>query len=232
MNLRRVLFAIAIIVLGYVVISNIFSVKKLSKNVVASKMPTRDFAYADLFLNPDRFSNTFTFYGNAKRDVVGGYVVGKNYDLVVYKIKNLKPEKTKSISEVFTLMKSDDYDLTQDVIYDASYKTSSFRFSVAQNDIKPLKQLKINYSGDVLSERLDEKNILIFNLSNVSGLAAFADAKQVEFAINKRSFLTKKFSLQIAIYKNGNDFYFAALYDRESPEKPVERNVIKELFKN
>lgn len=232
MKLRTIFIVAAVVIAGSIVVSNIRGFKKLPKSVFNRKMTRKNFAYKDLFADTSRFSNAFTFYSDASRDSIGAYVVDKNYDLVLYKIRNLKLSDN-SFAEGFSFVKSQEIERSTDVVYESSYKAERYRFSVMLDPPKPIRHLKINYDGEIIGKPIFTPTSIKINMTNLAGLAALTeDEKQVEFAINKSGPFTKDFALQILIFKKDGAIYFAALCNRDNPSKPIDGNVLEGLLKN
>ncbi|MFA6277648.1 MAG: hypothetical protein WC622_12905 [Pedobacter sp.] len=232
MKLRTILIIVGAIILGFSVVSNIKSFKRLSQTAAKTKMQTKNIAYKDLFADTSRFSNTSTFYSDVSRDSIGGYVVDKTYNLVLYKASNLKLSDT-SLAKGFSFVKSQEIERSNDVIYDGSYRTEFYRFYLALNTSKLIKHLKIHYDGEIIGNPLFTPTSIKINMTNLNGLAALTDdEKQVEFSINKYGLFSKAFALQIVVFKREGSIYFAALSNRNDLKKPIEENILEGLLKN
>lgn len=232
MKLKTVFIIVAVALFGYLVVSNIMSFKKLTKISAKSKMTTRKFAYKNIFVDTSRFSDTLTFYTADKtRDSIGGYVVDKKYNLVVYKISNLE-NKLSNVDSIISFVKSTKIEPSGDEVYNSSYKTDLYRFSFLFNKPNLIKSLTLRYNGDVIKKSISHPDYMGIYLTNLSAIAAFSEEKNpVEFMIKKRSFLKADFSLEIAVFKIGDAFYFAALSNIDNSLVMMNESVLKSLIR-
>jgi len=228
-------YAIGVIAIFLVVKFIILIVNSYSKLVPLNKSTSVDLpkitnTYLNIFPNADTtlIKPSYTYFNKLKNPIATFQISKGQYDLLVYKIDNV--ESPASLSKVIQARFDQKVKVTNDLVYDASYKNNYIRFGDAVSKPKAGKHIYLNFDGTLTGKPVINDSLAYYKV-NINGFSGQYDLNGiVDFYVKPRTVLSKKVETNLVFYKKDHNVYMALFFPNQSHNGHNDE-VIFNLFK-